>query len=72
MKRNMQMNRAVRHTSRGAGRSKYAEKVARGHMMYGPGCCAHTTRVRSASGRSDADSGEEALRALRFAEAQAA
>lgn len=23
-------------------RSKYAEKKARGNMMYGPGCCAHS------------------------------
>lgn len=23
-------------------KSKYAEKKARGNMMYGPGCCAHS------------------------------
>lgn len=23
-------------------KSKYAEKKARGRMMYGPGCCAHS------------------------------
>ena len=28
-------------------RSRYAEKVARGNQMYGPGCCAHSRTSRA-------------------------
>lgn len=46
MKRNKTSSRAMRHQnneSKGItkGSSKYAQKVARGGQMYGPGCCAH-------------------------------
>lgn len=53
MKRNRDTTRAARHTARGK-RSKYAAKVASGRQLYGPGCCAHTTKVvRSYNGVSE-------------------
>lgn len=47
MKRNQQTQR-VEHQKRNGSRSRsrYAEKLSSGRMMYGPGCCAHTTRVK--------------------------
>lgn len=46
MKKNQQTNKATRQKNRGRNASKYASKLARGNQMYGPGCCAHTQRVR--------------------------
>lgn len=46
MKRNKKSTRAMRNKANEAkgitkGSSPYAQKVAAGNQMYGPGCCAH-------------------------------
>lgn len=46
MKRNMETQKMVRLRKRSHGQSHYATKVQRGRQLYGPGCCAHTQRVR--------------------------
>lgn len=33
--------------------SKYSKKVASGHQMYGPGCCAHTVSLAQINKRKD-------------------
>lgn len=47
MKRNNNTVREGRRTKAG-GKSRYAAKVAKGGMMYGPGCCGHRLNPTSA------------------------
>ena len=49
MKRNKQSTRAMRRRDTvdpKQGNSRYARKVQFGQQKYGPGCCAHSRRVR--------------------------
>lgn len=50
-KQNIQSVRNARYERNGTnpdgtGKSKYSKKVREGKQMYGPGCCAHSVRVR--------------------------